>query len=92
MGNHGNYIKNEKINQKKEIKPNNNKLKLIKNKIEIKPILTDHEIDYLFILKDNRLIVSNGIRINIYNEELLEIDLIIENNPGNLVKNYSIKR
>ena len=90
MGNHGNNIKNEKINQKKEIKPNNNKLILIKKKIEIKPILTDHEIDYLFILKDNRLIVSNGIRINIYNEELLEIDLIIENNR-NLVKITQLK-
>ncbi len=79
MGNHGNNIKNEKKNQKKEIKPNNNKLILIKDKIEIKPILPEREIRYLFLLKDNRLIVAMGLYINIYNEELLEIDLIIDN-------------
>ena len=46
MGNHGNYPKNEKINKKDEIKQNNNKLKLIKDSIEIKQIQNTHEIQY----------------------------------------------
>ena len=81
MGNHGNNIKNEKKNQKKEIKPNNNKLKLIKDKIEINKIQTNHEIQYLLKLKDNRIILADSLYINIYDEELLKIDLKFET-PG----------
>ena len=92
MGNHGNNIKNEKINQKKEIKPiNNNKLILIKDKIEMKPILTNRYIDYLFLLKDKRLIVSLDKEINIYNKELLEIDLTINKNEVFLQKIAQLK-
>ena len=71
MGNHGNYTKNEKINQKDEIKQNNNKLKLIKDSIEIKQIQNMHEIQYLFKLKDNRILLADALYINIYDEELL---------------------
>ncbi len=66
MGNHGNYTKKEKINKKDEIKQNNNKLKLIKDNIEIKQIQTKHEIQYLFKLKDNRIILADALYINIY--------------------------
>ena len=81
MGNHGNYPKNEKINKKDEIKQNNNKLKLIKDSIEIKQIQNTHEIQYLFKLKDNRIILADALYINIYDEELLKIDLKFET-PG----------
>ena len=81
MGNHGNYITNDKINKKDEIKHNNNKLKLIKDKIEINKIQTNHEIQYLFKLKDNRILLAYALYINIYDEELLKIDLKFEN-PG----------
>ena len=81
MGNHGNYITNDKINKKDEIKHNNNKLKLIKDKIEINKIQTNHEIQYLFKLKDNRIIVADGSYMNIYDEELSKIDLKIKD-PG----------
>jgi hypothetical protein len=92
MGNHKNNIKNEKINQKNEIKPNNNnKLILIKDKIEMKAILTDRGVDYLFLLKDKRIIVSFGWWINIYNEELLEIDLTFKKNEGFLQKIAQLK-
>ena len=85
MGNHGNYPKNEKINKKDEIKQNNNKLKLIKDSIEIKQIQNTHEIQYLFKLKDNRIILADALYINIYDEELLKIDLKFEN-PGRGLK------
>ena len=85
MGNHGNYPKNEKINKKDEIKQNNNKLKLIKDSIEIKQIQNKLEIRYLFKLKDNRIILADALYINIYDEELLKIDLKFEN-PGRGLK------
>ncbi len=85
MGNHGNYTKNEKINKKDEIKQNNNKLKLIKDNIEIKQIQTKHEIQYLFKLKDNRIILADALYINIYDEELLKINLKFET-PGRGLK------
>ena len=85
MGNHGNYPKNEKINKKDEIKQNNNKLKLIKDSIEIKQIQNTHEIQYLFKLKDNRILLADALYINIYDEELLKIDLKFEN-PGRGLK------
>lgn len=81
MGNHGNYTKNEKINKKDEIKQNNNKLKLIKDRIEINQIQARYQIRYLFKLKDNRIILADSSYINIYDEEVLTIDLKFEN-PG----------
>ena len=69
MGNHG----------------NNNKLKLIKDSIEIKQIQNTHEIQYLFKLKDNRILLADALYINIYDEELLKIDLKFEN-PGRGLK------
>ncbi len=91
MGNHGNYTKNEKINKKDEIKQNNNKLKLIKDSIEIKQIQNRHEIRYLFKLKDNRIILADALYINIYDEELLKIDLKFESRGHSLKKISQLK-